>query len=700
MAIQDDFTINKDGDIRGGVATNYTVLELHRWLMDVADDAVPATSDDIVAITSETPSDRSTDNIITLINGYNINDATAVFFYDGSITQDSGDTVYSGLVVVGDVVAGTNIIIVQDNALLTDTWTAAPNADAGNLILMRKLVKTRADGANINGSRITCQAREFNDTYAEFSVTMALGNNTAALFTSDDLNNATAQATVNAWGITNPIEGFQGIDVTGDLVDEDYYSGWNLGAQTPPDLYEFGKDIQRRGTAETIHGMNGSLFRGISHEWAYTGEAGAQPATNDSYSWGTFLNTGVITGTFQVGEKVTGGTSLAVGRILSVDATNTSLVIATETGTWQNAELITGFTSLATATSSAGPVGQTTGGGVATVLAVNDLGTTGTVWVQIIKGTAPSASTVTYAIDDHTQVMTTNGSAVTRTIPATFIGASTGANVIGAFGVGIVDPSTDLSVGDKLTDLLGTLREPPNNVTFTVTGLTATEDRVLVGPRLAGVLETEQLLGATGQNASGAATYVTIGTIPAGTPPSGTLRVFNGEFYDRVPFTSRTTSTYTLTGTLPSAGATHTLSYDNEAVASFIVGETLTFGGGGTAELLYLQDDGTTGDMVIRMLTGSDPINNDTITAPSTTTADVDTTTNPIVSVGGYISYIDALGGTSLSYTAVYTTDVDLFVRVRDGGTAGDAEGIKTFESPATFGSANASIAAIRTSDV
>jgi hypothetical protein len=87
-----------NGDIRwtGGATPNYTVLELHRFLQDLADDA-QAAGNDLVDITSDTPSVRSTDNIITLNSPYNIDDTMAEHLYAGSITQDNGDTVYSGL---------------------------------------------------------------------------------------------------------------------------------------------------------------------------------------------------------------------------------------------------------------------------------------------------------------------------------------------------------------------------------------------------------------------------------------------------------------------------------------------------------------------------------------------------------------------------------------------------------------------------
>jgi len=124
MAIADDIEVAVNGDIRyTGTTTNYTVIELHRFLQDLADDAV-SSGDDLHDITDETSSERSTDNIITINSPYNIDDTLATHLYDGSITQADGDTIYAGLVVVGAVESGTNIIIIQDNGILTDTWTS------------------------------------------------------------------------------------------------------------------------------------------------------------------------------------------------------------------------------------------------------------------------------------------------------------------------------------------------------------------------------------------------------------------------------------------------------------------------------------------------------------------------------------------------------------------------------------------------
>ena len=124
MAIGADFAIDGTGAITHVAnTTNYTVLALHRWLQDLADDA-QASVGDLIDITTSTPSERSTDNIITLNSPFNINDAAAQFLYDGSITQKSGDEVFAGLVVVGAVETGTELQIWQDEAIVTSHWAA------------------------------------------------------------------------------------------------------------------------------------------------------------------------------------------------------------------------------------------------------------------------------------------------------------------------------------------------------------------------------------------------------------------------------------------------------------------------------------------------------------------------------------------------------------------------------------------------
>lgn len=636
MAIGDDFEVQGDGDIRHVAGTStYTVLQFHRWLQDLADDAV-ASGDDLLDITDLTPSERSTDNIITLLGAYNIDDTAAQYLYDGSITQLGGDTLYSGLVVVGSVETGTELQIVQNNTVLTSYWGTGLNADAAANILLRIMVKTRDAGADIDGKRIRVQAREFGDTYSEFSATLGQGNSTAAIFTGVDLNNQTAAGTVGAWTITNT-EGYQGLDVDGNSVNEFYYSQWDRGSQSINDLYEYTKWIQRRGTAQTIHGLNGFLFRGITGQFDYDTESNAF-TEDDIIAWGTsFAYDGETGAGLVVGDRVENTTQSGAGTVVYVQDAGTTgtVVIARDTTTpaWADNDVITKVANAGGGVLTAGSVtvqgtvsDNTASGGTAKVLALLDSGTTGTVWFQLLTGSNPVNNLPVYQQGDTGVRGLVNGTVTARTVSPAFIGQSTGSAIIGAFGIGI--QPADLTASDLLFDLTNTPRTPPNNVQFTVGGLVSGEDRVLVGPESGGTLNVAQFTLDVALTGASETTINVNTAIPTDTPASGTVRVeLNNGVYKRVPYSSWTGDTFTIT-----------------------VGP---------------EDDFTAG--------------------------------NASIGNNVFISYIDTLASsTSASFTSVYLSDRSLFIRVRDGG----ASPIKTFETTGTLGSAGGSTTAIRTSDV
>ncbi len=56
------------------------------------------------------------------------------------------------------------------------------------------------------------------------------------------------------------------------------------------------------------------------------------------------------------------------------------------------------------------------------------------------------------------------------------------------------------------------------------------------------------------------------------------------------------------------------LDYDGETGGPFSEDSNVTFGGGGVAELVLLYDNGTEGEMYCKMISGSIPLNNETIT--------------------------------------------------------------------------------------
>ena len=661
MAIADDFSVAVNGDIRHvSGTTNYTVLEMHRFLQDLADDA-QASGNDLIDITSDTPSERSTDNIITLLSTFNIDDDAAEYLYDGSITQTSGDTVYSGLQVLGAVNStasgdSTQIMVIQDNDLYqfttTDTapfWgdqsTGGYNGNATASILMQCVIKTRDNGHDIDEQRVRVQARHWGDTYDFFNVSMGQGISVAALGTTPDAQNDTAQGTVTAYvdvlnsaGTANaPLGGYQTIDLNNGFGAQPYYSQWTFGAQGDglKALWEYTKDLSGTGSVKTIDSLIGEFFLGITHEIDYSSLSGVF-TEQETVVWGTkfFYNT-LVSGPFTPGNYVTIGTNGAAGRVLYDDAVDELIVALEANVTILNTDVVTEFPGPgAGATTTTAAVN--TGGGA--TLNNADLGGTGllladdatdTIWVQLLTGNAPVNTLPIRGIASAATAVA--ATPVPKTVPKIYTGSYTG-TYIGAYGVGI--DKDDLTSSDTIQDLLNVTQTPPNNVSFTVSGLVTNEDRVLVGPRLAGVMDKAQFGLASPGLSSATETTITIdAAIPGDTPATGKTA--------------------------------------------------------DTTRLRVALDTGVFREQTYESYTGSIF----TILSADYSAGNVAATANDV-----FIAYIDdqpTSPATSLSYTAIYSSDRDLLVRVRDGG----GTPIKTFEAPATFGSANTTVAAIRTDD-
>jgi hypothetical protein len=377
MAIADDLTVAQNGNIRYGGAAHgatgagyYTVIQFHRWLQDLADDAV-ASGNDLLDITDSTPSERSTDNIITLLGSYNIDQTLAEHLYDGSIIQAGGDDIWDGIVVIA--AKGMDLQIAQDGAIISnDFWNTIPfgdtfkglNRDTNNGISHRFMVKVRTAGVDLDGRRLLGQTRDLGYTYSEFKINgSARGNNVMALTYATDLNNQTSSGTIATWTtIANTNSGYIGIDVDNNGASEYYYSRWNKDIYSINQFYERIKYITRTGTGETLYGLNGELFRGITHEVNLT-----TPRT----------------GTFDAYEKVTWGTGATAGE------------------------------------------GQ--------MLAINST-TAGTkMWIQLLKGVSPSGSVVITGFTS-SATATYSGTYTERSLSFPACGVSTGSSLIGAYG--------------------------------------------------------------------------------------------------------------------------------------------------------------------------------------------------------------------------------------------------------------------------
>jgi len=645
MAIDDtDWTIDRVsgniryiGDDHNGTSPTYaTVIQFHRWLQSLADDAV-AVGDDELDITNTNPSQRSTDNIITLINGYNIDDNAAEHLYDGSIIQDGGDTIYDGIVNFGN--AGVIIQIIQDGDVITDDWwnysiggthTGAADAsvltdsskswtadeligyfiyniedgsfglitdndtttvtadlyggtendwDNGDSYLIAKglnqdlssgishrfMIKVTTGGSDIDGRKLVATTRRWGFTFSEFTINATnRGNNVLALSDASDINNTTSYDTVDTWStITNLTEGYASLDVNNDGSDEHYYSEWDISTYTINQFYERMKYLTTDGSGETLYGLSGELFRGITHEVTYSG----------------------LTGSFDEGYQISwSGASVGTGQVLADNGTDT-------------------------------------------------------VWLQILTGSAPSTSaSLSQSTPDAASATVSSVTDRSATIAKPFIGISTGNSLIGAYGVGV--QVADLTSNDKVKDLTDTTINPPNYVQNTVSGLVSGEDRVLVCPWDGSsydsngdpAIQKDQLSLDTALTTDNITEVEVTESIPSDTPSSGYIRVTDNDGFER---------------------RLHYSNWEN-----------------GTPNRFYGID---TSD-------GNEDFG----------------TVNASAGNNVWIAYIDELAsGTSASFTSVQSGSRDLVVIVRDGG----ATPIKQFISAWSQGTSASTINAIRTTD-
>lgn len=372
-------------------------------------------------------------------------------------------------------------------------------------------------------------------TYVEYEIAFPITAATTLLAVSTNYCIAFEHAVING---SNYVQ-VQGLATTGTHAgNRAQLVGVTWTATGVDDLYF------KVYTSPKQYGIPGEVFRGITHDVPVG--LGAQSAADFSavelLSWGT-------------------GATQGTGQMFAVDDVNAARRIWLQllTGVAPSATVtITGGASTATTPVNASTIATTALSGTGTVITISFAvqsvtpypagtwftvaGCTPTAYNGTYQSTGGSTSTAT-AIHSATGAQTVAGTIVgvvkERTLSQPAVGASTGSALIGSYGLGV--EIADLTASDKLTDLNKELRIPPNNVTFTVSGLIVGEDRVLVAP-------------------------------------------LGREF-----------------------------AWDNEGgTPPFVRGETLTFSGGGTAYLSMLRDDGTSGRMQIRMLTGAVPVNDET----------------------------------------------------------------------------------------
>lgn len=277
MAINaSDFTIDSSGNIRQtasfvpGTNTRYSTLELHAWLQDLADNSSPS-GDDLVSILGNNPSElagkrnASRPMALTLLPNYNINDATSQWFKFGSIEQNSGNDLYTGLKVLGTLVANSPIYIIQNATKVTKYWSDADSS------AFQILLKAKSAGSLIDSGNIAVYSRKYGQTYSHFDVNLAAGGEqAAALATSLDANiSISASAAEAIWNTITISIGDTTQDLGGGQGAKLHKGTITLnGSTTLADAYQALMWACSENSTATINGIPGYRYRTLNAAYA------------------------------------------------------------------------------------------------------------------------------------------------------------------------------------------------------------------------------------------------------------------------------------------------------------------------------------------------------------------------------------------------------------------------------------------------
>jgi hypothetical protein len=460
----------------------YTPNNLHYWFSDKGDDAT-FTGNDVIDRTRPRLSTRVGVTDVTLLGNANIDDAASYHLYGGSIIQADGDTEYNAVAIaVVDADGATEPVIIQNNALLSATtgeyWKNAYMPTAASKIKI--LIKVKNAGTVIDRRVVRFRALEYGRNYFTApDPTLSSGVTPVSLVATNDGNNNTASGTVASYTGSFTF-GLDTIDHNNGNGAQPYWAVGDRDTGTALQLYEKTKYDQRRGTTETVYGLNYQLFVGNDLDIPYDTESG---------------------GPFTEGETIT----------------------------WS--------------------------GGSALLLALDDDGTTGTLYCQRLTGDAPADNT---ALTGGTSSATANvnGTATTRLIINNWVGNFTG-SAFNPANRGITLEAADATTADLFTDLLDAQQSPPNNQSGTVN--TATGNTVVIAPYDGSSVDavgdpafqfTILTVATTALTGAAVTSVEANAAIPSWVPSSGKLRITaNSGLRQLVNYTSYSGDTFTIEST-------------------------------------------------------------------------------------------------------------------------------------------------------
>ena len=419
---------------------------------------------------------------ITITSGTGAGTATAF--------DNTGEDLYSNIYTLGTIESGTDIYIYQYGSKISAWWSS------GHIDI---LVKVKEYGSEIDGAVITVYARVYTDLYDFYEIDLtAGGRNAIPLATSDDLDNATAVAT-----ILNLMDSIRIMFVNGTLP---------YGTKTGND--PVAHRVIRGGTSNaTAHILN------------------APAGTSGTFTLGSIVGTFQSAETIEIceelafdaqtaqfatlGATITGGTSAATGVLRRAiqdpqgSGTTGILFLTGITGTFADNETVSGGSGSATSNIPTGIVANTfsasttaavtfaatitkdldNGAGAVPYNIVIDLNTKSVANLyELVKALNRRLSTIqTYPTNGTTTVYAYNGefyqkanTTYSQLKKASPLGTFAGGKFFGARGIWIEDMAGGDVEDYSLIDASNATQTPPSTSTIKVVAMIASTDRVIV----------------------------------------------------------------------------------------------------------------------------------------------------------------------------------------------------------------------------
>jgi len=617
---------------------------------------------------------------------------------DATTGTVSGEQRWTNLYSIAQIKNDTDIYLVQDDVKLTSWWLDAVTAHLDLLVLVREM------GAFIDSGLVTVFARQANTLYDHFTADLSAGSRQPApLATSADLNNTTGYRRVTTGAFSG------GPFTVGEVI-----TGGTSGAKaivtaqvadTSLDYYLVGKDLTEFTGTETITGEDSSA----SANKLAAAPTNVGPATSTAtIAFGAIardLNNGSGSRPYSIEIDCNAETLAAVYEALKYRTRRGSTTALGPAGATEDGEQYIGnVVRLKTATPAPGgftegnTLTQTGGAGAGAtgVIVAYHSSPEDIVILSNVKGTFTDDAT---NVSDGTNSATIDASGVQTITPnkqAPF-GSFAGGTFFGAPGVYVFD----LDAGDikayQLTDDLGVVQNPPNQIAVSMSGLTA-GDRAGCFRRTgaAGPIEKDRYLGTV--QSAGAATVVVGTGITSDEPAAGVVKVVDISDPELPEALLRYASWASVTFTLASGAGTGTATAGS--TGDTLIDSAADFGGADDVRVGDTIRNSTTGqwgfvvsiDSTTQLTTVSAP--GQALTWTSTNGYDINvlpfaTTTSDEVYVPFFAQVATAA---SVSNTYIYSADVEARFVFR-------LKGFKPFTSDQTVPNTGREVAAVRITD-